>query len=389
MIRFLRRPLLFVVASLCLTISSGRAADPRAKASEVRALVAEHFDSAGPGAAILVSRNGAPVHLSGFGLADIKSKSPITPDSMFDLASVSKHVTGAANLRFIEQGKLDPDAPLKDVLPDFAVPEKGRPVTVADLLHHVSGLADYTGDEWDGSDKEFADLTPETHLAWLNGTTARRKPGVKFEYNNTEYVLLALVVERLSHQTFNEYVREQLFLPAGMRQTFVRDGTMDLPGTTVKGYKVDDGGRVHRASSPTVITGDGSVYTSVRELALWDAALRSDTVIAHKSLQQAWTGGRLDSGKPVRDEDGNGYGYGWFTDPDKPLVFHSGSWDGTSTFLIMGRNNGLTVAVLSNDENADTESLARAIYELFDDDGSRDADSNTPELPSPQSRKFW
>ena len=366
------KPILVFCGLLALVLSSLRAEDPQEKAAEIRALLAKSFSPDGPGAAVLVSRNGAPIHLSGYGLADIKSRAPITPDSIFDLASVSKHITGVAILTLAAQGTLDPNAPLKKALPDFSVPDKGRPVTVSDLLHHVSGLADYTGDDWEGSDAEFAALTTETHLAWLNKTSPRRAPGVKFEYNNSEYALLALVVERLSGQTFNEYVREHLFRTAGMRQTFVRDGTVKMPETAVKGYKVADDGKVHRASSPTVITGDGSVYTSVRELALWDAALRGNALMDQKALQQAWKNGRFDNGKPVRDEDGNGYGFGWFIDPDKPLVFHSGSWDGTSTNLIMGRNNGLTVAVLSNDENADTEALAEAIYALFNRDEKQD-----------------
>ena len=123
----------------------------------------------------------------------------------------------------------------------------------------------------------------------------------------------------------------------------------------------------------TAFVWNGEIRESLFQRGIWiECPLRGNALMDQKALQQAWKNGRFDNGKPVRDEDGNGYGFGWFIDPDKPLVFHSGSWDGTSTNLIMGRNNGLTVAVLSNDENADTEALAEAIYALFNRDEKQD-----------------
>src|SRR5207248_11413346 len=152
-----------------------------------------------------VSRHGVPLLMGGYGLADLKTGTRITPDSLFDLASVSKHMTAVAILTLVEKGKLKLDQPIAHYLNDFAVPVKGRAVTVTDLLHHVSGLADYTSDDWDGSDAEFATLTNEGHLRWLNTTRPRRPPGMKYEYNNSEYALLALVVEKISGQSFAEY----------------------------------------------------------------------------------------------------------------------------------------------------------------------------------------
>ena len=257
-------------------------------------------------------------------MADVKAGMPITPDSLFDLASVSKHMTGVAILTLVEKGTLKLDQPVAHWLEDFAVPLKGRAVTVTDLLHHVSGLADYTSDDWDGSDEEFASLTPGTHLKWLNGTKPRRVPGVKYEYNNSEYVLLALIVERLSGQSFAQYVHDHLFAPAGMEHTVILDGTAKLPSRTVKGYATNANGKVKRSSVPTVITGDGNVY-------------------------------------------GDGYGFGWVVDKDH-TVSHSGSWNGTASYLLLDLQKGFTVAVLSNDENTAVGSLAEEILALFTGD---------------------
>ena len=359
---------LYFAFALLLAIGSRPALDakePNARASEVRALVEKKIDLNGPGVAILVSRHGVPLHMAGYGLADIKAGTPITPDSLFDLASVSKHMTGMAILTLVEKGKVKVAKPVSDYLEDFAVSVKGRAVTVTDLLHHVSGLADYTSDDWDGSDEEFAALTTRAHLKWLNGTKPRRAPGVKYQYNNSEYALLALIIERLSGQSFAHYAHDQLFGPAGMEHTVILDGATKLPSTTVKGYATNDEGKVRRSSTPTVITGDGSVYTSVRDLALWDKALRDCKIISKHSQELAWTGGRYDNGKPIKDEDGDGYGFGWVIDKDRHIVSHSGSWGGTATYLLLDLEQGFTVAVLSNDENTDTSSLAEKILALF------------------------
>ena len=333
--------------------------------SEIRALIEEKIDLQGPGVAVLVSRRGVPLHMAGYGMADVKSRAPISQDSLFDLASVSKQMTGAAILKLVEKGRLKLDEPVARYVPDFAVPVKGRPITVADLLHHISGLADYTSDDWDGSDAEFEALTPETHLKWLNRTKARRAPGVKYEYDNSGYVLLALMVERLSGQSFGQYLREQLFAPAGMEHTVILDGTAKLPKQVVTGYATNKKGKVRRSFLPTVITGDGNVYTSIRDLALWDKALRDHTVISRSSQELAWTNGGYDNGKPIKNEDGDGYGFGWVIEKEHALVSHSGSWNGTASYLLLDLKDGLTVAVLRNDEKADVADLAEEVRALF------------------------
>ncbi len=341
------------------------AALPSERGREIRALVEEKIDLKGPGVAILVSRRGVPLHMAGYGMADAKAGIPITPDSLFDLASVSKQMTGVAILTLVEKGRLKVDQPVARYLKDFAVPVKGRPITAADLLHHVSGLADYTSDDWDGSDAEFASLTPETHLKWLNGTRPRRAPGLKYEYDNSGYVLLALIVERLSGQTFAKYVQEHLFAPAGMEHTVILDGRTKLPRQTVKGYATDDKGKVSPSYLPTVVTGDGNVYTSIRDLASWDKALRDHAMISAQSQELAWTNGRFDNGKPIKEEEGNGYGFGWVLEKGHGTVSHSGSWNGTASYLLLDLQEGFTIAVLSNDEKTAVGDLAEEILALF------------------------
>ena len=174
-----------------------------------------------------------------------------------------------------------------------------------------------------------------------------------------------MIVERLSGQSFAKYAQEHLFAPAGMAHTVILDGTTKLPSQTVKGYATEDNGQVRPSFVPTAVTGDGNVYTSIRDLALWDKALRDHKIISKRSQELAWTNGRYDNGKPIRNDDGDGYGFGWVIEKNLKIVSHSGSWDGTASYLLLELEKGFTIAVLSNDEKTDVGDLAEEILALF------------------------
>ena len=114
-----------------------------------------------------------------------------------------------------------------------------------------------------------------------------------------------------------------------------------------------------------MLTGDGSVYTSIRELSLWDKALRNQTVISQRSQELAWTNGRYDNGREIKTEDGDGYGFGWVLEKKRRIVSHSGSWAGSATYFLLDLEKGFTVAVLSNNGDLDTSDLAEEILALF------------------------
>ena len=158
-------------------------------------LVAPTLLTNGPGTAVLVMNSNSVLLAKGYGLADISNKPPISANSVFDLASVSKQYTGMGISLLKQQGLIDVTQPLTNYIDDFDDPYPDRPVTVQDLLHHVSGLPDYTSGDWEGTPAAFRNLTLETHLDWVNETDPHRRPGIAFEYNNSGYVLLALVIQ--------------------------------------------------------------------------------------------------------------------------------------------------------------------------------------------------
>ncbi len=342
-----------LLGTLLLTLATATAADLD---SEVDRILAGKLIQGGPGVAVLVTKDGRPLLKKTVGLADIQTGKAITNGTVFDLASVSKPITALAALRLVERGQLNLDDAITVSVPDFRVPVRGRPITIRDLLQHTTGLRDYTND-YPGSDQVFAKITTETHLDWLNTTRPRRAPGTRFEYNNSNYALLALVVERVSGRSFAKFANSQIFGRARMRGTFVYDGTRNLPAKAAKGYLVRRG-RAQPSALLTNITGDGNIYTSINGMTSFLSALQRNRIVRKATLIEAQSNGRLDGGRPIKDGR-YGYGFGW--EVLGSLRSHSGGWAGTSTALVMDVDKGFAVVVLSNDENFDSTGVAEAI----------------------------
>jgi len=330
--------------------------------AQAHEILAENFSEDGPGAAVAVLKNGRLVVEAHLGLADIERGIAINSNTVFDLASVSKQFTAASVLLLEADGEIDLNRAIKDYLPDYRVRSPGRPVRVSDLVLHVSGLPDYCSDDFDENDNSFGELTTETHLQWLNTVRPRGRPGISYVYNNSGYALLSLLIERVSGQSYANFVSERLFLPAGMRRTRVMDdATLHFPHQT-RGYKSDEDGNAELSEEPSSTTGDGNVYSNLKDMIAWMRALDGDAVLSAAQKRRAFAPGKLDSGAMIEDE-GEGYGYGWVIEaPGR--VSHSGSWRGTATFIARDRKEALSVVVLSNDESADVASIAAALAEL-------------------------
>lgn len=321
------------------------------RTAEIDRLVADSLWENGPGVAVLILEQGA-IWQKGYGFSDVVAQRPITPDTVFDLASVSKQMTAIAILLLMEAGELELEDAVIEHLPDFADPNPDNPILIADLLYHTSGLADYTGDAWQGTDAAFARLTVEEHLQWLNTQDIESDRRVEFEYNNSGYALLALIIERVSGQSFGDFMAEQIFMPLGMNNTVVfADLAQQIPNQA-EGYAVSPEGKVQPSALPSVIAGDGNIFSSIADLARYDQGLRNGDLVEPATLQLAFTPGTLDDGESFA------YGLGWAVGSDS--VEHSGSWYGTSTFYRHYTEKPVTIIVLSNDENY-------PVYELVDD----------------------
>lgn len=328
--------------------------DPlRSRDEAIDAVFAAYAQDHGPGCAVGVYEAGQIVHARGFGFADLEHEVPITDTTVFDLGSVSKQFTAAAVVLLAQDGKLSLDDDIRDHVPEL--PSYGKPITLRHLLHHTSGLRDYTA-LLQMSGHDDADLTNDddalfeiSHQHALNFPT-----GTEWAYSNTGYFLLSLVVRRVTGETLAAFERERIFEPLGMSDTHVHDDHTRIVPRRAMGYEKGANGTVGIAMSDFEQTGDGAVMTTVRDLARWDENFHSGKVGGQSMLDTLRTRGQLDDGTELS------YGMGLMIDDvgGVPREWHGGSWAGYRSAIMRFPTENLGVAVLCNSADATPVALA-------------------------------
>lgn len=342
---------------------SGRAAAEEirgAKSAAIDQLVAEVLDEGGPGLAMFVAHRGKVVHRRAYGLANLKTERTLTTRTPFDLASVSKQFTAMAIMILAERGRLTLRDDIRKYLPEMPAFDEERPIRILDLLHHTSGLTDYM-DLWTGSDEEFETLPNSGVLKIVAKSKLGHETGTEYEYSNTNYALLPIIVERSTRMSFAKFQAQEIFKPLEMHDSLVYDGTAPLPKSIARGYKRNDDGKFEIASSPSVIVGDGNQFSSLEDLEKWDSALRAHRLVSKPMQDRAFAAGKLDDG------EFHSYGFGWVEGDDEahPSVSHDGSWAGTATYICRYLQDDATVAILANDEGLDVAELGESVAEIF------------------------
>ena len=313
------------------------------------------YDGDGPGASVLVIRDGDPVVRRSYGYADLEAHVRATSRSNYRLASVTKQFTAAAVLLLAEDGKLELDDPLRQWLP--SLPAATAPITLRQVLTHTSGLIDY-------EDLMAPDATAQVHdsdVLQLLETQDRLyfAPGSDYRYSNSGYALLALVVGKASGKGFATFLRERIFVPLGMTRTVAyEDGISTVPDRAY-GYSFEDGAwRRTDQSSTSAVLGDGGIYSSIDDLAKWDAALYDDRLLSEASRKLAFA-----AHAKTDEPDVDGYGYGWRIHGD--MLWHSGETIGFRNVIVRWPQRRLSVIVLSNRNEPEPYATARAIGRLY------------------------
>lgn len=352
------RPVIALFSALCLLAGCRTPGNGPMEAPLDRLM--QDYTGHAPGAAVLVVRDGVPVVRRGYGLADLEAATPVTPQTSFRLASVSKQFTAAAVLLLAQDGRLTLDDPVRRWLP--ALPPAAQPVTLRHLLTHASGVLDY---------EDFvADDDPQVHDAdVLRLLQAHDRlafaPGSDYHYSNSGYALLALVVEHASGQRYPEFLRQRIFAPLGMASVAHVEGRTTVPRRAFGHSLVQESGRWQRTdqSSTSAVLGDGGIYASIDDLAKWDAALFDARLLSDASRADAFT-----AHTPIRDETGvDGYGYGWRVhgSGDDLLLWHSGETMGFRNVILRWPRQRLTVVVLTNRNDPEPYPLAQKIAALY------------------------
>jgi CubicO group peptidase (beta-lactamase class C family) len=323
------------------------AADP-ALVTRLRELAASHYASTdAPGAAVLVVDDGETLLREGFGMADLEMGVAIAPEMVFRIGSITKQFTAVAILQQVAKGTLALDDPLTKFLPDY--PTHGKTITVEHLLTHTSGIRSYTDMEsFTGTMRR--DMTPDEIIASFRDEPMEFDPGTKWHYNNSGYILLGKILEMVSGQSYEAYVEEHLFAPAGMTRSDYGSATRIVPGE-VEGYTQEgDGWRNADYISMTLPYAAGSLLSTVDDLKRWNDAVLAGTLVSRDLLEKAFTSYRLADGSATH------YGYGWATQEAGAtrVIEHGGGINGFVTDSIMVPSEGVFVVVLTNREGRES-----------------------------------
>jgi CubicO group peptidase (beta-lactamase class C family) len=317
--------------------------------------------SDGPGGAVMVVRQDSVVFAEAFGKSEVETGAVNTLTTNFRLASVTKQFTAMAVMMLAERGKMSLDQHLSDFFPEFA--PVGRRITVKHLLTHTSGLVAY---EDVMPESTTVPLLDEDVLRLLkNIDSTGTVPGSAFVYSNSGFSLLALIVERVSGMSFARFLKENIFLPAGMNNTVAYERGISEVVQRAYGYSADTihPGRFERTdqSLTSSVLGDGGVYSSVEDMRKWARALARGTLVSAKTMTAILS-------RNVTVEEGKTwYGYGWMIKSmdGVPVYFHSGSTVGFRTMILRIPERSLTVIALFNRSDMRAEEIGWDLAELY------------------------
>jgi len=306
--------------------------------------------------AVLVADGGEIIYKGAFGIADISTNRPLTTDSVFELASVSKPITAMGIMILKEQGKLDYEDLIEKWIPDF--PYKG--ITIRQLLNHTSGLPDYSVlfiEKWNrdkiASNQDVLEMLKKYKPAMYF------EPNEKWEYSNTGYVVLALVIERVTGMSFEEYMDKYIFQPLGMKNSRVYNRRYNKEEISDYAYGYVYSHESEKYELPDKLTGteyvvfldgihgDGMISSNIEDLFIWDRTLYSEKLVTRKTLEEAFAPVCLNN-KETFD-----YGFGWIIDNNDDMgkiVSHSGGWPGYNNYLFRYIDKDKAIIYLCNFE---------------------------------------
>jgi CubicO group peptidase (beta-lactamase class C family) len=355
-----------------LMFSLGSSASGDAQKKQVDAIFSTLDSTTAPGAAVLVIKKGEKIYERGFGVTDVRTLRAIDPKTNFRLASVTKQFTAMAIMLLVHDGKLRYEDRLTDVFPDF--PAYGRTITVRNLLNHTSGLQDYedlmTNYETNVPEDQLRQIQDEEVLELLKQQkTTKFAPGSKWAYSNSGYVVLGLVVQKISGTPFGDFLHDRIFTPLKMSNTVAFQKGKNNVAKRAYGHTQQGGKWKQTDQSTTSATlGDGGVYSSLDDLAQWERALREHTLLSEAEMRPALTPVRPPAGSP-EEPDGKPaeYGFGWFLNPYQghKRMWHYGETVGFRTTIQRFPDDGVTIIILANRSDLVPAELALKVANVY------------------------
>ena len=379
------------LAILCFadTLLSAQALPDRPVSAQIDAIFSRRVQAGEPGVAVMVQEDGRILFEQGYGVRDIRTHSKIDPETNFRLASFTKQFTAMAIMLLVHDGKLHYEDRLGAIFPEF--PAYAKAITIRNLLNHTSGLPDYSEimehQEKNGGPKWNPDhqIQDEEVLALLEAQPVGKfAPGTRWEYSNSGYVVLGLIVAKASGTPYREFLQKRVFTPLEMDHTVVYQQGKNEISKRAYGHSMENDKFVETDQSATSATlGDGGIYSNVADLAKWDEGLRKHTLLSEQEFLPAVTPVKLaDGSTPHWPRDPHAtdstepppllYGFGWFLDPYNGHArnYHDGGTMGFRTTIQRFVDDHFTVVVLSNRTDLNPNELALKVADLLFQQGT-------------------
>ncbi len=301
-----------------------------------------------PGLALGIYSRGRVLLANGYGQSNIELEVPVKPETIFQSGSVGKQFVSAAIMMLAEEGKLSLDDSLAKYFPD--APAGWRPILIKNLLSHTSGLSEYASDERTGPEGPFylrLDFTEDELVSKIKALPIEWPVGDNWAYRNTNYVLLGVIIHKITGMPYHEFLGQRIFKPLGMTSTRLISERDIIPNRAA-GYELENGQLKNQEwVSPSYnSTADGALYFNVLDLAKWDAALYTTQLLKPSSFDRIWTVYPLNSGKP----NPSSYGFAWNIGKQNGhrRIEHGGAWQGFTTNISRYPDDSVSVVVLTN-----------------------------------------
>jgi len=309
-----------------------------------------------PGISLAIVRDGVQI-VKGYGESNVEHHVPAKPETIFQSGSVGKQFTSAAVMLLVEEGRIALDDSITKYLPD--APVSWKPITIRHLLTHTSGIPDYAVDEFDyrhdATEDELAKMAYTLKLDF--------EPGAKWQYSNTGYLLLGVIVHKVSGQFYGDMLAERVFRPLGMSTARVISEA-DIVPNRAAGYQLVEGQLKNQDwVAPSLnTTADGALYLSALDMVAWDNGLRAGAILKPESWKQVYTPVRLNSGELYP------YGFGWAVDTiaGAPFYSHGGSWQGFKSYIARYLGADLTIILFANLGDTETAKIVDGIATIID-----------------------
>ncbi|GCE23292.1 serine hydrolase domain-containing protein [Dictyobacter kobayashii] len=326
----------------------------------IDSLVQARLASNGPGAAIGILQAGNLLHCQGYGLASLEWNTPVRPDTVFRIASLTKQFTAMAILILQTQGKLHIEDRLSDHLPDC--PQAWHNITLKHLLNHTSGLVNVA--ELPTFQEQAArHLSIEEVIAMFRSHPLLFEPGTNFYYGNSSYHLLGLIIERITKTDYEKFIQQAIFEPLGMKHSYFQCTTPIIPNRA-SGYITQGESIIPAPLTSSISThSSGAMESTLEDLLIWEQALHKHILVDATTQQLMFTPVRLADGRCVE------YGFGWSFSKyrGKTLACHGGWANGFRSLIARFIEDNLTILILTNHREFSTERVALEIAAQYID----------------------